>query len=59
MIIGRSLGPLNSSRTWRAVRRREMVRRSDDNSHRNVQNVRRDSSAVSTGTSRHPAGTAP
>jgi hypothetical protein len=40
MIIGRSLTPLNSSRTFRAVRRRETVRHSDDNSRRKVQNVR-------------------
>ena len=40
MIIGRSLTPLNYSRTLRAVRRRETVRRSDDNSRRKVQNVR-------------------
>jgi hypothetical protein len=45
MIIGRSLTPLNSSRTLRAVRRREMVRCSDDNSRRKVQNVRAGSSA--------------
>src|SRR5260370_38172681 len=46
MIIGRSLTPLNSSRTLRAVRRREMVRCSDDNSRRKVQNVRGGSSAI-------------
>jgi hypothetical protein len=46
MIIGRSLAPLNSSRTLRGVRRREMVHPSDDNSRLNVQNVRGDSSAV-------------
>ena len=39
MIIGRSLTPLDSSRTLRALRRRETVRRSDDNSRRKVQNV--------------------
>jgi len=44
MIIGRSLRPLNSSRTLRAVRRRETVRRSDDNSRRKVQNAREHSS---------------
>ena len=48
MIIGRSLTPLNSSRTLRAVRRRETVRRSDDNSRRKVQNVRGDSSGLDT-----------
>jgi hypothetical protein len=37
---------LNSSRTVRAVRRRETVRHSDDNSRRKVQNVRRASSAI-------------
>jgi hypothetical protein len=47
MIIGRLLTPLNYSRTWRAGRRRETVRRSDDNSRRKVQNVRGDSSAMS------------
>ena len=46
MIIGRSLTPLNSSRTLRAVRRRETVRRSDDNPRRKMQNVRGDSSAA-------------
>jgi integrase len=45
-MIGRSLAPLNSSRTLRAVRRAERVRRSDDNSRRKVQNVRADSSAL-------------
>ena len=40
MIIRRSLTPLNSSRTLRAVRQRETVRGSDDNSRRKVQNVR-------------------
>jgi hypothetical protein len=40
MIIRRSLTPLNYSRTLRAVRRRETVRRSDDNSRWKVQNVR-------------------
>jgi hypothetical protein len=49
MIIGRSLTPLNYSRTSRALRRRETVRRSDDNSRRKVQNVRGDSSAVRNG----------
>ena len=49
MIIGRSLTPLNSSRTLRAVRRRETVRRGDDNSRRKVQNVRGDSSAAPVG----------
>ena len=39
MIIGRSLTPLNSSRTMGSVRRR------DDNSRGKVQNVRGDSSA--------------
>jgi hypothetical protein len=47
MIIHRSLVPLNYSRTLRAVRRRETVRRSDDNSRRKMQNVRGDSSAAS------------
>jgi hypothetical protein len=46
MIIGRSLTPLNSSGTLRAVRRRETVPRGDDNSHRKAQNVRGDSSDV-------------
>jgi hypothetical protein len=46
MIIRRSLPPLNYSRTLRAVRRRETVRRSDDNSRWKVQNVRGDSSAA-------------
>jgi hypothetical protein len=46
MIIGRSLTPLNYSRTLRAVRRREMVRRNDDNSRRKMQNVRGGSSDV-------------
>ncbi len=45
MIIRRSLTPLNYSRTLRALRRRETVRRSDDNSRRKVQNVRGHSSA--------------
>jgi len=40
MIIGDSLTSLNSSRPWRAVRRHEMVRRSDENSPGKVQNVR-------------------
>jgi hypothetical protein len=44
MVIRRSLTLLNSSRTLRAVRRRETVRRSDDNSRRKVQNVRGHSS---------------
>jgi hypothetical protein len=39
MIIGRSPTPLNSTRTMRGVRRR------DDNSRGNVQNVHGDSSA--------------
>jgi hypothetical protein len=39
---------LNCSRTSRAVRRRETVRRSDDSSHRKVQNAR--------GTARHNGG---
>jgi hypothetical protein len=43
MIIGRSRTPLKSSKTLRAVRRRETVRRSDENSPLNVQNVRADS----------------
>jgi hypothetical protein len=43
MIIGRSLTRLNPS-DIAGVRRREMVRRSDDNSRRKVQNVRADSS---------------
>jgi hypothetical protein len=43
MIIGPSVTPLNFSGTWRAVRRRETVR-SDDNSRRQVQTVRGDSS---------------
>jgi hypothetical protein len=38
MIIGRSRTPLNSSSA--AVRRREMVRRSEDNFLRKMQNVR-------------------
>jgi hypothetical protein len=62
MIIGRSLTALNSSRTVRAVRRRETTccaestraadlivaahLRSDDNSRRKVQKVRGDSSAI-------------
>jgi hypothetical protein len=46
-VIARSLTPLNSSRTSRAVHRCERVRRSDDNSRRKVQNVRGDSSASS------------
>jgi len=46
MIIGRSLTPLNSSKTLRPVRRRETVRLSGDNSRGKVQNVREDSSAV-------------
>ena len=49
MIIRRSLTPLNSSRTLRAVRRRETVRRSDDNSRRKVQNVRGDSYRIKMG----------
>src|ERR1700737_4000840 len=40
MLIGPSLTPLNPSRTLRAVRRREAVRRSYDNSRRKAQNVR-------------------
>jgi hypothetical protein len=40
MIIGRSRTPLKSSKTLRAVRRRETVRRSDENSPLKVQNVR-------------------
>jgi hypothetical protein len=40
MIIGRSLAPLNSSRTMGSVRRH------DDNSRGKVQNVRGDSSAA-------------
>ena len=44
MIIGRSLTPLNSSRTLQAVRRGKTLRRSDGNSRREVQNVRADSS---------------
>ena len=46
MIIGRSLAPLNSSRTLRAVPRRGTgCLLSDDNSRRKAQNVREDSSA--------------
>jgi hypothetical protein len=45
MIIRRSLTPLNSSRTLLAVRQRETVRGSDDNSRRKVQNARGDSCA--------------
>jgi hypothetical protein len=44
MIIGRSLTPLDSARTLRGVRRREMDHSSDDNSRLSVQNVRGDSS---------------
>jgi hypothetical protein len=58
MIIRRSLTPLNSSRTLRAVRQRETVRGSDDNSPRKVQNVRTHSSVRISGThsktSHHP-----
>ena len=46
IIIGRSLTPLNSWRTLRAVRRRETVRPSDDNSRRKMQNARGDSSGL-------------
>jgi hypothetical protein len=46
-IIRRSVTPLNSSRTWRAVRGCETVCHIDDNSPWKVQNVRRGSSAVS------------
>ena len=46
IIIGRSLTPLNSSRNAAGrPRRRERVRGSDDNSRREVQNVREGSSA--------------
>jgi hypothetical protein len=38
--------PLNSSRTLRAVRRRETVRGRDDNSPRKVPNVRKDRTVV-------------
>jgi hypothetical protein len=45
--------PLSSSRTLRAVRRRDTVRRSDDNSRCKVQNVPGDSSGVSTASASH------
>lgn len=43
MIIGRLLAALNSSRTSRAVRRRDTVRRRDESPRRKVQNVREES----------------
>jgi hypothetical protein len=46
MIIGRSLTPLNSSRTMGSVHRR------DDNSRGKVQNVRADSSDIDEGQAR-------
>ena len=45
MIIGRSFTPLKFLRTLRGVRRRQTGRRSDDNSRKNLRNVRGDSSA--------------
>src|SRR5215472_7378344 len=56
MIIGRSLAPLNSSRTLRAGRRRETSHLSDHNSCGKVQNVRRDSSAIDLLTSQRSLG---
>jgi hypothetical protein len=44
LIISRSLTPLNSSRTSRAVRRTCAGPRCNDNSRQKVQNVRGDSS---------------
>jgi hypothetical protein len=49
MIMGRSLTPLNSSRTMRGVHRCEPDLRRDDNSRRKVQNVCEDSSGDSRG----------
>ena len=50
LIIGRSLTPLNYPKTLRAVRQRETVGRSDDNSRGELENVRGGSSADHRGT---------
>jgi hypothetical protein len=56
-IIDRSLMPLDSSRTLRAVDDVKKVRRCDDNSHRKVQNLRGDSWDVSGNVTRRFVGT--